>query len=165
MQRGMDIAAKGEYLCLLVCSGAISMCDPFLIPFVERSVLLAKRMHGLRGRHLGFDRDEVCLEGRAEVIPTAKVGMLESKGGLLSISGPFTGRGAKFEMSQGTSDALAVSLEDVLVEEVICFERRPKRFGLAAGSIKGFGWRAHELWRGGGHCCQRTGHCRGTRSG
>src|SRR5712672_2617923 len=91
-------------------------------------------------RHLGFDRDEVCLEGRAKVIPTAKVGTLESEGGLLSISGPFTGRGAKFEMSQGTSDALAVSLEDVLVEEVICFERRPNRFGLADGSIKGFGW-------------------------
>src|SRR5712672_4255437 len=102
----MDIATEGEYLCLLICSGAIGVCDPFLIPFVERSVLLAKRMHGLRGRHLGFDRDEVCLEGRAEVIPTAKVGTLESKGGLLSISGPFTGRGAKFEMSQGTSDAL-----------------------------------------------------------
>ena len=115
MQRGMDIAAKGEYLCLLVCSGAISMCDPFLIPFVERSVLLAKRVHGLRGRHLGFDRDGVCLEGRAEVIPTAKVGTLESKGGLLSVSGPFTGRGAKFEMSESTSDVLAVSLEDVLV--------------------------------------------------
>src|SRR5712675_2349449 len=155
MQRGMDIATEGEYLGLLVCSGTIGMCDPFLIPFVERSVMLAKRMHGLCGRHLCFDRDEVCLEGRAEVIPTAKVRACESKRGLLSISGPFTGSGAKFEMSQGTSDALAVSLEDVLVEEVICFERRPKRFG----------WRAHELWRGGGHCCQRTGHCRGTRSG
>src|SRR5712672_3286467 len=99
MQRGMDIAMEGKYLCLLVCSGAIGMCDPFLIPFVERAVLLAKRMHGLCGRHLCFNRDEVCLEGGAEIIPTAKVGARESKGGLLSVSGPFTGRGAKFEMS------------------------------------------------------------------
>src|SRR5712672_1936366 len=99
MQRGMDIAMEGEYLCLLVCSGAIGMCDPFLIPFVERSVSLAKRMHGLCGRHLRFDGDEVCLEGGAEIIPTAEVRALESKGGLLSVSGPFTSRGAKFEMS------------------------------------------------------------------
>ena len=99
MQRGMDIATEGEYLCLLVCSGAIGMCDPFLIPFMERSVSLAKRMHSLRGGHLRFDGDEVCFEGGAEIIPTAKVGALESKGGLLSVSGPFTGRGAKFEMS------------------------------------------------------------------
>ena len=98
MQRGMDIVTKGEYLCLLVCSRAIGMCDPFLIPFVERSVSLAERMHGLCGRHLCFNGDEVCLEGRAEIIPTAEVGALESKGGLLSVSSPFTGRGAKFEM-------------------------------------------------------------------
>src|SRR5712672_4791639 len=112
----MDIATESEYLCLLVCSGAIGMCDPFLIPFVERSVLLAKRMHGLCGRHFGFDRDEVCLEGRAEVIPTAKVGTLESKGGLLSVSGPFTGRGAKCEMCSSTSEAVTVLVGDGLVE-------------------------------------------------
>src|SRR5712672_3581725 len=112
MQRGMDIATEGEYLCLLVCSRAIGVCDPFLIPFMKQSVSLVKGMHGLRGRHLCFDGDEVCLEGGAEIIPTAEIGALESKGGLLSVSGPYTGRGAKFEMSENTSDVFAVSLED-----------------------------------------------------
>ena len=94
----MDISTESKHLCLIVCSGVIGMCDPFLIPVMERTGVLAKRVYGLGRRHLHFDRDEVVLKGSAEVIPTAKIGVGESERSLLSVSGPFTGRSAKFEM-------------------------------------------------------------------
>ena len=165
MQRWVNIAAEGKHLCLVVCSRAIGVCNPFLVPFVEGSIVLAERVHGLCGRHLGFDRDEVCFKGGAEVIPAAKIGVCESKRGLLSISGPFTGRGANFEVSEGTSNASTFRTKDILIEEVVGFQGRPKRFGFAARTIVCFRWGANELGRGGGHCCQRTGHCRGGSRG
>ena len=99
MQGRVNISTEGKHLCLVVCSRTIGVSDPFLIPLMEGTVLLAKGVHGLCRRHLCFNRDEVCFESRVKIIPTAKVRVLESKGGLLSVSGPFTGRGAKFEMS------------------------------------------------------------------
>ena len=126
MQGWVDIAAEGKHLRLIVCSGTIGVRNPFLIPFVEGTVLLTKRVHGLCRRHLSFDRDEVCFKSGAEIIPTAKIRVCKGKRGLLSVSGPFTGRGAKFEVGESTSNAFVVSSEDILVEEVVGFEGRPK---------------------------------------
>jgi hypothetical protein len=126
VQRWVNIATERKHLCLIICSGAIGVCNPFLIPFVEGTVLLAERVHGLCRRHLCFDRDEVCFKSRTEVIPTAKIRVGEGKRSLLSVSGPFTGRSAKFEVGESTSNAFAIGSEDVLVEEVVGFEGRPK---------------------------------------
>ena len=102
------------------------MCDPFLIPFMEGTVVLVKRVHGLGRRHLCFNRDEVVLKGGAEIIPTAKIRVGESKRSLLSVSGPFTSRSAKFEVGQSTSNVSAFGAEDILVEEIVGFKGGPK---------------------------------------
>ena len=102
------------------------MCNPFLIPFVEGTVLLAKRVHGLCRRHLSFDRDEVCFKSGAEIIPTAEIRVCKGKRGLLSVSGPFPGRSTEFEVGESTRNAFAIGLEDILVEEVVGFKGRPK---------------------------------------
>ena len=74
----MDVATESKHLCLIVCSGAIGVCDPFLIPFMEGTGVLAKRVHKLGRRHLSFDRDEMIFKISTEVIPTAKIGVGES---------------------------------------------------------------------------------------
>jgi hypothetical protein len=157
----VNIALESKHLCLVVCSGTIGVCNPFLVPFMKGAVLLAKRVHGLCRRHLCFNRDEMCFKSGVEIIPTAKVRVCKGKRGLLSVSGPFAGRSAEFEMGESTSNVFAIRSEDFLVEEVVGFEGRPKRFGFAARTIVGFGWRANEFGRGGGHRCQRMGHCCG----
>ena len=74
----MDIATESKHLGLIVCSGAIGVCDPFLIPFMEGTGVLAKRVHKLGRRHLSFDRDEMIFKISTEVIPTAKIGVGKS---------------------------------------------------------------------------------------
>ena len=122
----MDVATESKHLGLIVCSGAIGVCDPFLIPFMEGTGVLAKRVHKLGRRHLSFDRDEMIFKISTEVIPTAKIGVGKSQRSLLSVSGPFTGRSAEFEVGQSASNASAFGSEDILVKEVIGFEGGPK---------------------------------------
>jgi hypothetical protein len=126
VQRWVNVATEGKHLCLIICSRTIGVYNPFLIPFVEGMVLLAKRVHGLCGRHLCFDRDEVCFKSGAEIIPTAKIRVCKGKRGLLSVSCPFAGRSAEFEVGKSTSNAFAIGSEDILVEEVVGLEGRPK---------------------------------------
>ena len=71
----MDVSAEGKHLCLIICSRSVGVCDPFLVPFLKRTGVLAEGVHGLGRRHLRFNRDEVSFESGAEVIPAAKVGV------------------------------------------------------------------------------------------
>jgi hypothetical protein len=120
----------------------------------------------------GVDGDKVGLEGVLKGFPCAKVGWGMRKRGLLPVLSPFSSGGAEFEVGKGRGDSFTDRGVQVLVEEVIVGEVRPKCFGIGGGTIKWFRGGAQGFsGRGSGsHCgsldgdwvfCDKWGRSRG----
>ena len=98
------VLSESIHFSCVVCTGAIGMDDPILVPFCERAVVHFKVVHFLGGGEFCFNGNEVFFEAPFKIGPCAKVGWGLSHCNLLAITCPFSCWGSEFKMREGGSN-------------------------------------------------------------
>ena len=104
VERAGKVLSKSIHFSCVICTGAIGMDDPILVPFCEWAVVYFKVVHLLGEKEFCFDGNKVFFEGLFKISPCAKIGWGLFHCNLLAIACPFSCRGAEFEMREGGSD-------------------------------------------------------------
>ena len=104
VERAGKVLSKSIHFSCVICTGAIGMDDPILVPFCERAVVHFKVVHLLGGGEFCFNRNKVFFEGLFKIGPCAEIGWGLFHCNLLAIVCPFSCRGSEFEMREGGSN-------------------------------------------------------------
>ena len=103
-----EVLSKSIHFSCIVCTEAIGMDDPILVPFRERVVVHFEVVHLLGGGEFCFNGDKVFFEGLFKISPYAEIGWGLFHRNLLAIACPFSCRGSEFEMREGSSNFQAL---------------------------------------------------------
>ena len=89
MERAEKVLSKGIHFSGIVCTGAIGMDNPILIPFCEGTIVHFQVVYLLSGGEFRFNRNKVFFKCFFKFGPCSKVWWGLFYGNLLAITCPF----------------------------------------------------------------------------
>ena len=101
MECGVKGGAERIHFGSIVDVGSSSIFAPFLVPFIEFSVLLWCVMHSLYCFYLRFRGNKLGLEGILKGLPRSIIRRVGCKRGGNAIASPIPSLGSLFKIGQG----------------------------------------------------------------
>ena len=73
MERAGEVLSKSIHFSCVICTGAIGMDDPILVPFCEWAVVHLQVVNLLSGGEFCFNGDKVFFESLFKIGPCTKI--------------------------------------------------------------------------------------------